>query len=331
MPGLVVRKDDGELKWYPFFKQGEKFSFYPSKDYDQKKTGFKVGVGFHFEKYIPGYWIQESGLRHKRRIGGGNSLVVLEKDGDLKHYKFENETFRDSGRGERVGRGFHKEWDYYVAEWTGNGTSDLLVRDNNGRLRLFPWDGEHFEDLGRKEEVGHGFNKDKYPLLMPGFWTGGSTPDLLVREENGSLWVYPFNGETFKGQGRPEKVGRGFGGDFTHYLVAEWTQNGFPDLIVRKKNNELKLYRYGMIKEGKDHLHFADPSYPTVGRGFKGDWIYLVGHWREPGRPDLILCDDDHNMRFYPFDGEEFVDLDRGDKKVGKGWRFTHFWDFYPV
>ncbi|MFW9848396.1 MAG: hypothetical protein ACFFF4_04605 [Candidatus Thorarchaeota archaeon] len=327
MPGLVVRKDNGDLRWYPFFKQGEKYTFYPSKDYGQRETGTKVGRGFNFEMYLPGYWMP-GGPSGRRRIGGGNSLVVLENDGDLKFYRFEDETFLVGGTGKRVGKGFKPEWDYYVAEWTGNGTSDLLVRDDKGELRLFPWDGEEFRDLGRDEDVGVGFDKEKYPDLFPGYWRGGEYPDLVVREENGSLWLYPFNGRDFRKSGDRDRIGRGFGDDFTHYLVGEWMQNGTPDLIVRRGNGHLR--RYIFIQEGSE-FKFADGPYETVGKGFHEDWTYLVGHWREPGKPDLILRDDDNNMRFYPFDEGEFTDLPRGDKNVGKGWKFTHMWDFYPV
>jgi len=327
VPGLVVRKDNGDLRWYPFFKQGSKHTFYPSKDHGHNETGNKVGKGFKFEKYLPGYWMT-GGPSGRRRIGGGNSLVVLEKDGDLKFYRFEDETFLVGGTGKRVGKGFKPEWDYYVAEWTGNGTSDLLVRDDKGELRLFPWDGKEFRDLGRHEDVGKGFHKDKYPDLFPGYWRNGEFPDLVVREENGSLWLYPFNGKSFRGAGDRDRIGRGFGDDFTNYLVGEWMQNGTPDLIVRRENGHLKRYVFNKI--GSEYK-FEDKPYETVGKGFHDDWVYLIGHWRQPGKPDLVLRDDNNNMRFYPFDEGEFTDLPRGDKKIGKGWKFSHLWDFYPV
>ncbi len=331
MPGLVVRKSNGDLRWYPFFKQGTIHTFYTSKDHDQTRTAFEVGKGFDFEKYFPGFWLAPSDDTLLRSIPGGNSLVVLEDNGDLKFYPFKNETFYVDGHGERVGRGFRAEWDYVVGSWTGNGTSDLLVRDDDGNLRLFPWDGTRFEDLGRDERVGQGFHTDKYTHLLPGHWTGGPTPDLLVREDNGNLWVYPFDGKSFKGQSKPKKVGRGFDDDFTNYLVAEWTKNGSPDLIVRSKNGDLRLYPYGRFDSDKDHLHFSDGPYERVGRGFREDWTYLVGYWRELGSPELIVCDDDDEMRFYPFSGSEFIDLPRSEKYVGKGWKFTHFWPFYPT
>ncbi len=328
MPGLLARKDNGELRWYPIFQRAGQYTFLPSKEHGQPETGFKVGQGFKFEKYLPGYWMRPTDPSRKRRIGGGNSLVVLEKDGDLKFYPFVGNTFMVDGAGRRVGRGFKASWDYIVAEWTGNGTSDLLVRDDDGDLRLFPWDGTQFVELHGKEEVGEGFKREKYTHLLPGYWSGGRFPDLVVREKDGDLHLYPFDGTTFK-HGQPRRIGRGFDEDYTHYFVDEWMGHGGPDLIVRHKNGDLIRYPFGRKLEQGLPV-FDDPPYTKVGRGFKDNWLYIACHMRTPGRPDLIVCDDDERLRLYPFDGEKFVDLPDSQKFVGRGWKFTHIWDFYP-
>ncbi len=327
MPGLVVRKNNGDLLWYPLFERDGHITFFPPEDVE---TGIKVGDDWKFAKYLPGYWEPGHTVSYRRRIGGGSGLVVLEDDGDLKYYPFKNETFFVEGTGRRVGRGFLPEWEYFVAEWTDNGTSDLLVRDDEGRLRLYPWNGREFEDLGRSKFVGEGFFKKDFPDLLVGYWEGKRFPDLVARKENGELYLYLFNGVTFKDQGKPRRIGRGFGDSYTHFFVEEWTGNGTPDLIVRKRNNELILYKYGKLDPERQYNVFAEPPYPVVGRGFKNDWIYLVGYWREVGRPDLIIRDDNNNLRFYPFENDAFVDLEDEFKKIGKGWKFSHLWDFYP-
>ncbi|MEM2141715.1 MAG: hypothetical protein QXQ81_00445 [Candidatus Thorarchaeota archaeon] len=328
MPGLVVRRSNGELRWYPFFDRGTHYTFYPSKEHGQPDTGFKIGTGFKFVKYLPGYWIK-SARPGPRRIGGGNSLVVLEKDGDLKYYPLVGGTFMVQNAGRTVGKGFSENWDYLVAEWTARGMSDLLVRDDEGRLRLFPWDGTKFSDLGKEERVGEGFDRERFTHLIPGYWTTDSIPDLLAREKDGDLILYRFDGKTFKVKDKPRKIGAGFDKSFLDFWADSWTGKNSPDLIVRKKNGELILYRYGKIqKDGEPG--FEDPPYPVVGRGFKDKWTYLVGHYRTPGRPDLLVRDDRNNMRFYPFDGKVFVDLPENQRIVGSNWDFTHMWDFYP-
>ena len=86
MPGLIIRKDNGDLEWYPLFFDEGKYKFYPPRG---QKTGREVGRDWHFKKYLPGYWTPTSTPTRKRRIGGGNSLVTLEEDGDLKFFPFQ--------------------------------------------------------------------------------------------------------------------------------------------------------------------------------------------------------------------------------------------------
>lgn len=321
MPGFVIRKDNGDLKWFPFFHHDDgRYRFYAPKG---KKTGTEVGREWHFLKYIPGYWMPGESPTYRRRIGGGSSLIVLDENDNLRHYPFRNETFMFRGTGDRVGRGFYEELDYYPAEWLANGTSDLLIRDEDGDLKLFPWDGREFKDLGRKEKVGNGFDKNKVPNIYPGYWTGGQFPDIMIRKNNGDLIVFPFDGESFYGK-KDFKIGHGFKEkDYPHLLVGHWLGNPTPDILAYR-DKRLYLFTY----DGKDDFSNKEYLYRSD-KDFREDWTYLVGHWRTLGRPDLIVVNGSNDLQFYPFEGQELVDL-KGDRQVGNDWKVSHIWDFYP-
>ncbi|TFG31994.1 hypothetical protein EU527_11095 [Candidatus Thorarchaeota archaeon] len=326
MPGFIIRKDNGDMKWFPLFYYDGKYKFYPPKG---AKTGQDVGRDWNFVKYLPGYWTPTSVPSYRRRIGGGSDLVVLDNDGNLKFFPFKQETFMHMGTGDKVGRGFRESLDYFVAEWTGNGTSDLLVRDEDGNLRLFIWNGKEFKDLGRDEKVGNGFDKKKVPDIYPGYWTGGSTPDIMIRKDNGDLIVFPFNGKTFYGQDKI-KVGDGFKPkNYPHLLIGEWLGNGTPDMLAYR-DKRMHLYPYGMVNPKKNHFTFTDNYQWRSDKDFREDWIYLVGHWRIPGKPDLITLNKSNDLWFYPFDDGALIDL-KNDKQVGNDWKVTHFFDFYPI
>ncbi|MHA2179519.1 MAG: hypothetical protein ACXAAK_14345 [Candidatus Thorarchaeota archaeon] len=322
MPGFVIRKENGDLKWFPFFHYEDgRHRFYAPKG---EKTGREVGREWEFLEYIPGYWMPEGTSSHRRRIGGGSSLITLDEDENLRHYPFRDETFMFRGTGNRVGRGFYADLDYYPAEWLNNGTSDLLIRDEDGDLKLFPWDGKEFKDLGRKEKVGNGFNRNKVPDIYPGYWTGGTHPDIMIRKDNGDLRVFPFDGESFYGQ-KDIKIGRGFKTkDYPHLLVGHWLGNPTPDILAYR-DRRLHLFTY----DGNDDFSNKEYSYRSD-KDFREDWTYLVGHWRIPGSPDLIVVNGSNDLQFYPFDGQQLVDL-RGDRQVGNDWKVSHFWDFYPI
>ncbi|MGY5864456.1 MAG: hypothetical protein RTV41_07610 [Candidatus Thorarchaeota archaeon] len=321
MPGLVIRNNNGDLKWFPFFHYEDgRYRFYPPKG---KKTGREVGREWEFLEYIPGYWTPGALPSHRRRIGGGSSLITLDDEGDLRYYPFKEETFLHRGTGDRVGKGFDSSLDFYAAEWLGNGTSDLLVRTDDGDLKLFPWNGKEFKDLGRKEKVGNGFDRRKVPDIYPGYWTNGNTPDIMIRKDNGDLIVFPFNGESFYGQDRI-KIGRGFKPkDYPHILVGHWLGNPTPD-IMAFRDKRLHLYTYS-----GDDFSTNEYSYRSD-KDFRKDWTYLPGHWRTSGQLDLIVVNNSNDLQFYPFEGGGLVDL-KGDRQVGNDWKVTHFWDFYPV
>ena len=326
MPGLVIRKDNGDLEWYPLFYHEDRYQFYPPRG---TKTGREVGRDWHFKKYLPGYWTPNPPPDYRRRIGGGTDLVVLEEDGDLRFFPFKEETFMHRGTGDKAGRGFRETLDYYVAEWTNNGTSDLLVRDEDGDLRLYPWNGHEFKDLGGKEKVGNGFDANDVPDIYPGYWTGGSTPDILIRKKNGELVVFEFDGKEFYGQDKIRLDRRFKPKDFPVLLVAEWLGNGTPDILAFR-DKRLHLHPYGRLEEGKDEFMITEHYTWRSDKDFRKDWKYLIGHWRTPGRPDLIVVNNSNDLQFYPFENGELVDL-KGNRQVGNDWKVTHFWDFYPI
>ena len=138
----------------------------------------------------------------------------------------------------RVGNGFSFT-NHWVADWTGDGKPDLLIRNAAGTLLLFPFKNGSFYNGGGPKQVGNGFT---FTHSFIADWTGDGTPDLLVRNNKGDLLLFPFKDGSFYAGGGPKQVGNGW--FFTDYLVADWTGDGTPDLIVRKANGDLLLYPF---------------------------------------------------------------------------------------
>jgi FG-GAP-like repeat len=90
-----------------------------------------------------------------------------------------------------VGAGFNFTH-YFVADWTADGTPDLIVRDNRGALKLYPYMNGTFHGSG--QQVGAGFNFTHYFVAD---WTADGTPDLIGRDYAGTLRLYPFKDGTF--------------------------------------------------------------------------------------------------------------------------------------
>jgi hypothetical protein len=194
----------------------------------------------------------------------------------------------------------------------GDGTSDLIVRNEDGELRLYPFlEGSFHGHFGGKR-VAHGFHHTHY---FVGNWTGCGTDELLVRTEDGDMLFYPFRDSTFYGHGDGMKVAHGF--DYTHYFVGNWTGNGTDDLLVRTEQGDMLLYPFD---NGTFYGHGGGVK---VGRGF--DFThYLVGNWTGDGTDDLIVRSENGDMLLYPFRDGTFYGHG-GATKVGEGFNYTHY------
>jgi hypothetical protein len=60
-----------------------------------------------------------------------------------------------------VGNGFNFT-NYFVGDWTGDGTADLIVRDSAGTLLLYPFRNNTFFNNGGGAVVGNGFSFANY-------------------------------------------------------------------------------------------------------------------------------------------------------------------------
>jgi hypothetical protein len=114
-----------------------------------------------------------------------------------------------------VGNGWYFS-DYFAGNWTGDGTDDLIVRDSSGNMRLYPFRNESFYGIsGSGKTVATGWYFTDY---FVGDWENNGTDDMIVRESNGNMKLYPFENEIF---GSGTTAGTGF--NYTHYLVGQWT------------------------------------------------------------------------------------------------------------
>jgi len=273
---LVARTANGELLLY-------KFPFYVH-------GSLKVGHGFNFTHYLVGNWTG----------GGSDDLVVRNANGDLLLYKF---PFYVGSL--KVGHGFNFTH-YLVGNWTGGG-KDLIVRNSSGELYLYRYPFYDHEAV----KVGSGFNFTHY---LVGKWTGSDTDDLICRTAGGDVFLYPFDGGTFYGQGGPIDIGSGW--DFTHYFVGKWTGSDTDDLVVRTAGGAMFLYPF----DGGTFYGQGGPI--DIGSGW--DFThYFVGKWTGSDTDDLVVRTAGGDLFLYPFDGGTFYGTWGG--QVGHAWHFADY------
>ncbi|MFD7020627.1 FG-GAP repeat domain-containing protein [Streptomyces sp. NPDC059928] len=123
-------------------------------------------------------------------------------------------------------------WDSFnalagVGDLTGEGNGDLLARGTNGHLYLYPGNG-----LGtgfyNRVDLGagwNGFNK----LVGAGDVNGDGIADLLARDDNGHLFMYP--GKSTPGFGNRIDLGGGWNGYNKLAVPGDMTGDGRADVI----------------------------------------------------------------------------------------------------
>ena len=149
------------------------------------------------------------------------------------------------GEGSQIGNQF----DMYDAlitpgDWTGDGKDDLLARKPDGTLFLYRGNGAGGWTTGLGEQIGSYFNMFDI-IVAPGDWSGDGKADLLARKPDGTLFLYRGDGagSWLAGVGEGTQIGSGF--DMFDALVApgDWTGDGKADLLARKNDGTLFLYR----------------------------------------------------------------------------------------
>lgn len=188
--------------------------------------------------------------------------------------------------------------------------SDLIVKENDGKLHFYNFNHQTFYDQINKKDVGSDFNFTHY---FPGDWTGDGKTDLLVRTSNGKLLLYPFNG-TFYGQNGGIDVGSNF--NFANYFPGDWTGDGICDLLVRTSSGKLLLYPF-------NETFYDQGGGKVVGSGFNFS-NYFVGKWIGNGSCDLIVRTSSGKLLLYPFNKTFYGQKDSG-KQVGHGFNFTDY------
>ena len=151
----------------------------------------------------------------------------------------------------------HIGWGWHVmtaltspGDWDGDGSPDVLARDGAGILWMYRGDGVGGWLPGR---VQVGWEWNEMTAIFSGHDFNGDGPsDVLARDANGNLWLYPGNG--FGGWKARILIGWGWEvmdliaapGDFTYdgFTPNNWNKgyHGKGDVIARDRSGTMWLY-----------------------------------------------------------------------------------------
>ncbi|WP_306191894.1 trypsin-like serine protease [Streptomyces sp. MK5] len=161
-------------------------------------------------------------------------------DGVLYDYAFNGS---DSYQSIRIGPGWNVMKDIRVpGDLSGDGLPDLVAKDKDGYLWLYPGRGNGL--FGTRVRIGPGWSS--YTVTGKGDYNNDGRPDLLARDGSGVLWLYPGTGKASPALGTRIKVGPGWNIYNAFATAGDYTGDGRPDLLARDGSGVMWLYKgYG--------------------------------------------------------------------------------------
>jgi hypothetical protein len=163
-------------------------------------------------------------------------------------------------------------------------------------------------------------------------WSGDGLSDVLARKPNGELclfrgngansWIAGPDGPTLCGDG--ERIGIGWESFINLVRAGDWSGDGCHDILARKSNGEIWLYR-GNCAGG-----FIGTSGTAIGWGWYTtvfDWLLAPGDFSGDGFMDVLARELDGDLCLVRGNGASLwiphtEGPECGDgRKVGEGWQ----------
>jgi hypothetical protein len=192
-------------------------------------------------------------------------------------------------------------------DFTGDGNADVVSRDANGRLYVYPGNGSG----GWKARIAYGTGWNAYTaILAPGDWDGDGFADLMARDKSGYLYLYSGDGDSHFGA--RHRIGTGWTSMTAIVGVGDFDGDVKMDLMARDGLGKLYLY------PGDGEGGFL-PRVPS-GTGWNVMTAILgIGDFNGDGPVDLLSRESLGNMWLYRGNGDGgFIS---GRLGAGVGWK----------
>ena len=85
-----------------------------------------------------------------------------------------------------------------IADFDGDGTSDVLWRDENGRLKLWYWGVSGNVDVSWRNEAGAVGTGPEWDVKAVGDFDGDGYPDIAWRHDNGQVVIWLMVGSIYR-------------------------------------------------------------------------------------------------------------------------------------
>ncbi|MGK5674309.1 LamG-like jellyroll fold domain-containing protein [Micromonospora sp. URMC 106] len=200
-----------------------------------------------------------------------------------------------------------------TADWTRDGVPDVLGRDGDGYL--YVWPGlSGGTGLQSRRQIGSGWHGWAWQIAGVADWDGDGFLDVVVRyNPSGELFMYA-GADTASGFSDARFPLGGGWQDFTYAGLADWDRDGHLDVIASDSGGVMWVY------PGESRRGQATQERASIGTGWFGYTYFGTPDWDRDGRSDVVARDPSSGQLWlYPGSGGR-SHSDAGRAQIGSGW-----------
>lgn len=206
-------------------------------------------------------------------------------------------------RVESSGKGWPQENAWSMGDFSGNDTTDLMLRNSSGRIVLYKGRGNN--SFADGVQIGRGWNS--FTSLYTGIdFDGDSNPDVLAINRSNQLFLYPGDGKGSLKNGR--QIGRGW--RFEHLILFDKGPKGNPAIAGITADGSMTLYstngRGGFLAS----THIGNGYSNLIG-------AVAVGDWDSSGFSDVVNVNPSGRLHYFSDPTENGF---TGSVQIGRGW-----------
>src|SRR4051812_34204882 len=167
-----------------------------------------------------------------------------------------------------------------TTDWDNDGNQDIVARDPNGDLWLFPGESSRAVPSAVPVQIGSGWNGYSFTGLAD--WDNDGNQDLIARNLGGDLLLFPGTATRGVSTAAPVQIGLGWNG-YTFAGIADWDNDGSQDIIARSLGGDLWMF------PGQAVRGYSTAAPVQIGVGWNGYDFAGITDWDKDGHQDIIV------------------------------------------